>query len=310
LKADSILSIRCEAKGQEVWTDRQLNVSRPPTDRQLADYFATYRPDVVIYIETPFSEKLYSMAHSHGCKVVGIVMHETYMVSRLEADLLVCPCATAFTKAHGNKQLLFLPIGLKMFPFKLRKGHTFVASIGYGGVNDRRQVAKIVEAFNGLKDPEARLIINSQADLPRGVKVDDSRITLNQKTYPEPKDVYSEGDIAISPIAYGGYERGILEAMASGMPCLTMNADPMNLFQHDPDFLIEPERRWTLNGQWVRNTVYSEVSADTLREKMAWLLTIPTAEYSRWARAQAEAQSWESEIPYLETWLDAIRSVL
>lgn len=272
-------------------------------------YFKRFRPDVVIFIETPFSELLYPLARKHGVKIVGIVMHETYMVARLEADLLICPCETAWKKVRGNKKLMFLPIGLELFPFKLRKGHTFVASIGYGGVHDRRQVAKTVEAFRGLKDPEARLIINSQADLPKGVNIKDKRITLNLETFPLPKDIYAEGDISILPMAYGGYERGILESMASGLPCLTLDADPMNLFQHDPDFLIEPHRSWVLNGKWVRDTVYNEVSAEDLRKKMEWLLTIDTAAYSRRARAQAQAQSWESEIDYRGLWLETLCSI-
>jgi glycosyltransferase involved in cell wall biosynthesis len=308
LEADSLLSVDAGIKGQQEWTDRQLTASRPPTGQQLEQYFKEFKSDVVVFIETPFSDLLYPIAHKYGCKVVGIVMHETYMVSRLEADLLICPCETAWKKSRGNRCLMFLPIGLELFPFKLRTGHTFVASIGYGGVHDRRQVAKIVEAFRGLKDPDARLIINSQAALPKGVRLNDRRITLNKTTYPLPKDVYAQGDISIAPMAYGGYERGILESMASGLPCLTVDADPMNLFQHDSDFLLEPCKKWVLNDAWVRNTVYNEVSAEALRRKMEWLLTIPTAEYSRRARKQAEAQSWESG-NYKRLWLETLCSI-
>lgn len=310
LGADSILSIDAGIKGQEVWTERQLTVGRPPTVNNLEEFFETYKPDLIAYVETPFSDKLLSIAHRHNCKVVGIVMHETYNVTRLAADALICPCETAWSKALGKKYLLFLPIGLSLFPYRERTGHTFNASIGYGGVNDRRQIAKVVPAFRSLDDPNARLIINSQASIPMGVNVKDDRITVNHKTFPEPKDVYAEGDISILPIAYGGYERNILESMASGMPCLTMDADPMNLFQHDPDFLIQPCKKWILNGQWVANTVYNEVSIEDLKAKMEWLLTIDTEKYSLRARAQAEAQSWESEeIPYRQTWLDTLERV-
>lgn len=308
LEADSILSINAGIKHQELWTDRQVSAHRPPTKDQLTTYFETFRPDVVLFLETPFSMALYEIAKKYNCKCAGIPMHETFNWSRLNADLLICPCYSAWEKASGNKTLLFLPIGLEMFPFKLRTGHTFISSIGYGGVNDRRQVGKILEAFKQVCNPNAQLIINSQANLPKGLKINDSRVDYRQKTYPEPKDVYAEGDIAILPIAYGGYERPILESMASGLPTLTMNADPMNLFQHDPDFLLEPSRRYKITDSWVVDTEYNEVSVEDLREKMEILLNIPTGKYSVWARAQAVAQSWEGPIDYKSVWLEALES--
>jgi glycosyltransferase involved in cell wall biosynthesis len=214
----------------------------------------------------------------------------------------------AWEKCHlQNKVLLFLPIGIEMFPFKERKDHVFVANLGYGGINDRRQLGAIARAFRAIKDPDARLIINSQHHLPGGVLVEDQRVTLNLKNYPTPTDIYREGDISILPIAYGGYERSILESMASGMPTLTMNADPMNLFQHDSDFLIDPARVYRFSDQYVVNTDYNEVAVETLKAKMEWLLTIDTPLYSQRARAQAEAQSWESrEIDYKRVWLTTL----
>jgi len=95
------------------------------------------------------------------------------------------------------------------------------------------------------------------------------------------------------------------------MPTLTMDADPMNLFQHDPDLLVTSCRKYTLNEKWVVNTTYNEVAVEALREKMEWLLTIDTAEYSKAARRQAEAQSWESkDIDYQSAWLNTIEGLL
>ena len=144
-----------------------------------------------------------------------------------------------------------------------------------------------------------------------GCHSDDKRITFIEKNYPHPADIYEDGDIAILPIAYGGYERSILESMASGMPTLTMDADPMNQYQHDPDLLVEPSRQYEFSEQWVFDTIYSEVSVGVLRAKMEWLLTIDTAKYSRRARRQAGAQSWESkDLDYKNAWLETMEELL
>lgn len=275
---------------------------------RIREYFETYKPDVVLFLETPFSHQIYIYAEEYGAKTVAIPMHETLSAKRLNADLMICCCRSAWDKARPDrKKYLFLPIGLEMFPFKERTGHTFVTNIGYGGINDRRQTAVITEAFSQIKDPDARLIMNAQHEWPKGCVIDDKRITFNLKNYDLPTDIYREGDISILPIAYGGYERSILESMASGMPTLTTNADPMNMYQHDKRFLVNPAQRYKFSDQWVTKTIYNKVSVQSLREKMEWLLTIDTAKYSRRARRQAEAQSWESEeIDYKKVWLGTL----
>ena len=302
----SILSVNAGIKGQEKWTDRQYSAGRPPSQREITEYLDTFTPDVVLFIETPFAEALYPLCRQRGIKTIAVPMHETFSAARLKSDLMICTCYSAYEKAQGaDVRLLFLPIGLEMFPFVERTGHTFLMNIGYGGPHDRRQSSKVVHAFQMCDNPDARLIVNcQQSQFPPGVKVPDERITYFTGSRTHPREVYNEGDIYLAPMAYGGYERPILEAMASGMPTLTTNADPMNLFQHDSRFLIEPCRKWLIkNSEWVVNTIYNEVSAEDLAEKMRWLMTIDTAKFSARARAQAFAQSWEDiEIPYLETW--------
>jgi len=238
-------------------------------------------------------------------------MHESMPELLYRADMMICTCYEAWKKSyHENKKLLFLPIGRKLFPYRNRKGHTFVTNAGYGGVHDRRQVSKVTHAFKELEDPKARLICRSQTKHWPENLAEDDRITYITKDYPEPKDIYKNGDISILPLAYGGYERGILESMLSGMPCLTTDRDPMNLYQFDKDFLIEPKKSWTLNSSWVHNTTYHEASVEAIKERMEWLLRIDTSKYSRWARKQAEAQTWESSIDYKGLWLETLCSVL
>lgn len=306
LKADSILSVSSGIKGQEVWSARQLTANRPPNIESINRYFQMYKPNVVLFLETPFNDALYKIAPKYGCKTVAVPMHETFSAKRLAADLLICPCPTAYEKAHQQrKKLLYLPISIEPFPFRKRTGHTFVMNIGYGYLADRRQVGVVVKAFKRLGT--GRLILHAQQRWPQGIEPDDDkRITWSLEERKHPRENYVDGDILLAPMAYEGYGRTVLEGMASGMPVLTTNADPMNLSQHDGDFLIDPCEQKVFSGSWVKNVVYNRVSVDDMEKKLRWLLTIDTEKYSRRARKQAEAQSWESK-RYTDTWLEALR---
>ena len=311
LGADSILSVASREKGQEIWTKRQGTAQRPPSQRSILEYFDKFKPDVVMFLETPFNDAIYTLAPQRGIKTVAIPMHETFSAKRLAADLLICTCQNAWDKTKtANKELLFLPIGISDFPYKERSGHAFVMNIGYGVHADRRQSRVVVEAFKKLKDPDAKLILYAQEKWPGGLIFDDPRIEKHLGGSKNPWDNYEKGDILLAPMGFEGYGRTVLEGMACGMPVLTTNADPMNLFQHDKDLLIEPCRKFNYNGQWVRNTVFNEVSIEDMYNKLKWLLTIDTPKYSRWARCQAEAQSWEfSNIDYKTVWYNTLEKL-
>jgi glycosyltransferase involved in cell wall biosynthesis len=265
-----------------------------------------FAPTHILFVETPFNENILTMARERGIKTIGISMHETGSLTRLDADLYICPSYCAWEKSRSDRNaLLFLPIGIEMFPFKKRTGHTFLMNIGYGGPHDRRQADSVIKAFCSLTDPDARMIVNSQVNFPG--RIDDPRIEYRLQNFPNPADCYADGDIYLGAVAYDGYGRPVLESMACGLPCVTTNADPMNLFQHDPDFLIEPTRTFKLTSSWVHDTTYNAIDPPDFKAKMEFLLTIDTAKYSERSRAQAEAQSWESGL-YKDVWLETIAS--
>ncbi len=311
LPIDSFLSVD-NPKGQERgWHPREYICGSHLGERTMLEYMDRFNPEVLLFIETPFNHYFYAYAGERGVRTANIVMHESFRDRLLidSCDLLICPSWNAWDKAKGRGRVaLFLPISLKRLPFREKSGHVFILPVGYGWRNDRRQVKRVVEAFCRLEDPEARLVLFTQSKWPEGAVVDDPRITYHDKQLKEPADLWSHGDIAILPMAYEGYGRMVLEAMASGLPTLTTDADPMNLFQHDPDFLVKPSRRY-LAPAHVKNTTYNEVSADALEEKMRWLLTIDTPRYSRMARRQAKAQSWEGPIDYRTPWLEVLEEL-
>lgn len=314
LGVDSVLSVKNRVKGQEEWIDRQHTAGETVREGTVRHYLDRYKPDVVLFFETPFGDGLQKVrSERKSLRVVGIPMQETMGAKDFSwCDAIICPCSSALTKARSVKRAygLFLPIGLEMFPFAQRKGHTFVHNVGYGWRTDRRQTRTVVEAFKMLKDPDARLIINAQQKFPAGGVMPDPRIDYNLESYKSPSDIFARGDISVLPIAYGGYERMILESMASGLPTLTTNADPMCMFQHDPSFLITPWKRKTVTSPFLYRVVFNEISVGSMHRHMTRLLSIDTAAHSKAARKQAEAQSWESkDIDYKGEWMRVLREV-
>ncbi len=312
---DSILSVGYPRKGgQEVWSDRQVSCSTYPTIKDISLYFHSYKPDILLFLETPWYNRVYDLARKHRVKVVAIPMHESYGTKMLDrADMIICTCREAWNKIkHKNKRFLHLPISLELFPFKRRKGHTFLLPLGYGDPNGRRQAVKVIQAFRELKNEDAKLIICQQKDYwEKELRSKDPRITYIGKSRPLPGDIYNEGDISICVMAYGGYERLILESMASGMPTLTTDADPMRTYQNDPEFLVPVSLREMMTNTWVYRTMFNHVSVGDLKRKMEWLLEINTSEYSVEARKQAEKLSWQcKEVNYRKIWLDILGEVL
>lgn len=308
LGVDSILSVNNPVKGQEQWIERQHTVRGSVSRDKVEAYLDRYSPDVVLFLETPFGDGLEKARRRRGgFRVIGIPMHESEACQRIAfCDAIFCPTVSAMQTVGGKG--IFLPIGLELFPFRQREGHVFVLNVGYGHRNDRRQAASVVKAFQRIENPDARLILNAQERWPEGSVVDDPRITYNLRTVEEPADNYAEGDIALLPMAYEGYGRMVLEAMASGMPCLTTDADPMNLFQHDGRLLVPVSRTYQVTQY--ADTIYNEVSVGDLHRKMEWLMTIDTALFSRRSRRQAEAQSWECKtIDYRGLWMKEIEAV-
>jgi hypothetical protein len=317
LKADSMLSVG-SVKGQDKWLERQHGCFGAPTDRDIERYIEKYKPDVILFSETPFNFNLFEIARKHGIKTIGVGMHESPTFPRLNPDVLVCLCASAWEKAsHPNKVKMFLPIGLELFPYRERSGHVFVFNLGYIGFNDRRQIGATLQAFKAAGGKNT-LIIRAQAnehllpDMPHGYEKSKNsdydytypRIIRRIYNYDSPTDIYREGDISIQVSAYGGYERMILESMASGMPTLTMNADPMNMFQPDEDFLMPPHPE-PLKSSHTWDTIYNRVDVDELADKFRWLAKIDTRKYSHAARKVAKSMSWESG-KYTQAWRDII----
>jgi glycosyltransferase involved in cell wall biosynthesis len=313
LPIDSFLSV-WSMKGQDHgWHPRTFYGHRSLSNQNIKDYLEAYTPEVILLIETPYNSSLYEIARRFGAKTANIVMHESFRTRGLweACDLLICPSKNAIAKVQARNMPyagLFLPIDVGPLPFRERRGHTFVLPIGYGWRNDRRQAAKVVSAFHRINDPSARLILYTQSRWPEGSVINDRRIEYREGNLPSPADIWEEGDIAILPHAYEGYGRTVLEAMSCGLPTLTTDADPMNLFQHDDRFLVTPRKRYIV-PRYVLDTIFNEVCADDLNEKMEWLLQIDTPEFSLMARRQAEAQSWSSVIDYRSAWLEVLEEL-
>lgn len=231
LPADSFLSVR-GAKGQDHWTDRQVNITipRPPL---LEQFIRRFTPDVLLSVETNFDNGRYvfDTCRRRGIRTATIIMQESYNPGRTSSGLYLCPTRIAYDRVDvPNKAYFEWPIELEPFPFELRtRAHRFLHVMGYGAMHNRRQTREAVAGFIEANIPDSSLTVHCLQDWRAEYgRLEDPRVTYRRKLFPNRQDVYTGFDVLIQPSSYEGLGLPILEAQACGMPVITTDAAPMN----------------------------------------------------------------------------------
>lgn len=204
--------------------------------------------DGIIYVEHPCLKDDYDIvaeAKKRGKLVVGIPMWEWWPERKswaMQTDVLWA--VTNFTnrylnslsdtlyvhgwqhnwrnRIHGNRW----GVNLNDFPFKQReKAEKFVFINGNGGYKLRKASDIVFEAFS-LPGAPPLTVYTQQTD--RIAKNLPPNVTLINKTFPDRKDVYDEGDVFIFPSYWEGLCHGIYEGQAVGGLIITSDHPPMN----------------------------------------------------------------------------------
>ena len=146
---DSWLSVQ-GAKGQEQWLARQVNCTKP-TPGVIEAYLQKYQPDVLLVIETPFSEELWPLCRQHRVRTAMVVMQE-FWYAKLDPDLFICPTQISYDKVPAvNKAYFDWPIDVRPFPFaRRREARRFLHVAGWQphGTSSKRSNAPLGDRYS------------------------------------------------------------------------------------------------------------------------------------------------------------------
>lgn len=261
-----------------------------PTPTQFIFYLDTCKPNVLIFIETPFNFDFFEIAHNRGIRVILIPMVDSISyvkfqpyLNYIDLFLMVTKWGYSLYSSHYPDKTKYLPwpIDTDYFhPDKIQgtmEHHSFLHNQGFGGAGYRKATDQVITAFRQLStmNKTATLLLNSQPNEDQHSQVIQNvpQISVYIRDYPEAIDVYKYGAIYVAPSRREGLGLPIREAMACGLPVITTNAPPMNeLFSDDYPLFVKVHTK--VNLQFGDIPLY-EANAYDLMLKMQWAINHP-----------------------------------
>ena len=245
--------------------------------------------DTLLFCEHPYYDNLITYAKQYKKRLVCVPMMEWMTPGAKgwpqEVDLFICPTGQCFDLFSKTVNCIHFPWPVDVNRFKYIQRDTcnkFLFINGHGGFQGRKGASVIKEALELW--PEMPLLVRSQKkeDWPKSTEF-----------LPEEKsnaDIYSTGDVLISPHSVDGLGLEPMEAMACGMPVITTDGLPWNEIPSIGKIKAHIEKRR------VRRPVDWHVpSAAHLVSICKNLLGTSLTKYSKEARTWAESNSWNPE---------------
>jgi hypothetical protein len=264
--------------------------------------------DVLLVIQNPFVKRILPMAKEKGKKIVWITMYEC-MPAESEyykyCDLFICPSELDFQETEAsNKIFLPVPVNLQKLKFRLRKkAEKFSHFAGWTSALKRNGSFESVDSILHVKQPIQFLLEVQDAYQFKDL---DSRITVVEREVENYWDLYNNTDVLVFPIKYGAISLPIVEALASGIPVISLNKFPFNRYL-DKRLLIEPKRiYWDKQENSItfekdgdeenrgfRKILSAEVSPIDIAKKIDEIAGQDISEYSQKAYDIAKAFGWD-----------------
>ena len=157
-------------------------------------------------------------------------------------DFLICNTKRHFSAFDWHPQAFYVPWGTDINLFKPKSTKrvdpnrvVFFQSCGFSP--ERKGTDFVLQAFSKLKGP-ALLRLHSQVDLNKKLPklknlidglVKEQRLEIINKTVPAP-GLYHLGDVNLAPSRLEGIGLPMAEALACGLPLITVDNAPMNEF--------------------------------------------------------------------------------
>jgi len=182
--------------------------------------------------------ELVQVANELGIQTYGYLVMEKFAKEQtFEYDRVFAPTVSfeRFYRVCKVRNFTYVPYSIDFSEFpeydKIKTDKfTFFHPGGWGGLYNRKNTAKVIEAFIMLDDDETELIITSQKllnkeELPKNVTIVDKNLSRKELL-----KYYRQADAVILPSKWETIGLPILEALASGVPVITNDLPPMNEF--------------------------------------------------------------------------------
>lgn len=211
----------------------------------------------IVFFNEEYDFDLVKAVKDIGAKTVGIYYWELFnpawaRVANEVFDTIICPTLCCFEKFSklGMENIEYVPWGVDLSVFKPIEREPnekirFFHPAGWGGMHGRRGTQAVVEAFKQMDNPDAELLIHTQQG--SGVP-DEGNIKIVHGTVSRESliSMYQGSDVAVLPSKWEGIGLTLLEALACGLPVITVDAPPMNEFVKNGynGFCIKGEVTW------------------------------------------------------------------
>lgn len=262
-----------------------------------------YRPDTIVTWEGPGCVQFPRLWRSRGIRWVNVVHWDWFNPERMDAwrdAVLVAPTRACQKELKEHYQLestyLPVPVDTDRFVFRRRaRADRFISVYGHGGAYDRRSLPELFLSWSEMAGAPP-LTIYAQTQPPELDRyMPPAQVQVLVSNLAEPEDLYEHGDVAVQLSRYEGIGLAFLEAMACGLPVVTVKAPPMN--EVAPEFTVSVEQ--TIPIRLAGKEISSFVpSIQGVRELIEYLKGRAISEISDQVRQRVEREySWKALRP-------------
>lgn len=267
---------------------------------EMSAFLDRYRPDTILTWEGPGSIQFPGLWRSRGIRWVNVVHWDWFDPAQMDFwhdAQLVAPtraCQDELKQKYGlSSTYLPVPVDTDRFVFHRRtRAERFISVYGHGGAFDRRSLPELFLSWSEIPEPPP-LTIYAQVQPPELDRyMPPSSVTVRVSNLAEPEDLYREGDVAVQLSRYEGIGLAFLEAMACGLPVVTVNARPMNEVAPELTIQVEQTIPVRLAGKELLSYMPSIMGT---RELIEYLKGRPIGEISDRVRQRVEKEySWKA----------------
>lgn len=257
--------------------------------------------DVLYTAESAYDYRIFDIARERGVRTCLQGNYE-FLIWGVEPtlpkpDLFLAPSTWHLDRWPTPTVYLPTPVATDRLRWKLRdKVNRVVHVAGHRAMQDRNGTRLAMRMMRYVGS-DVKMIVRSQQRLARPVVGGENRIDIRTDDIPNYWDLYEGGDALVFPRRFGGQCLPISEALALGMPVVSLNVEPQRRFLH-PDLLVRPRKGRTIRVQ-SGDVAWYDADPKAIARVVDALATSETlaTEASELARDWTLEHSWEAMLP-------------